>query len=42
MLLMVVFHEIRVESTRELSLNDESKRNIDKVNRENEQKLQLF
>ena len=33
------FDEIRVESTRELSLNDESKRNIDKVNRENEAKI---
>ena len=33
------FDEIRVESARELSLNDESKRNIDKVNRENEAKI---
>jgi CRISPR-associated endonuclease Csn1 len=33
------FDEIRVESTRELSLNDESKKSIDKVNRENEAKI---
>jgi CRISPR-associated endonuclease Csn1 len=33
------FDEIRVESTRELSLNDESKKNIDKSNRENEAKI---
>lgn len=33
------FDEIRVESTRELSLNDESKRNIEKANRENEAKI---
>ena len=33
------FDEIRVESTRELSLNEESKKSIDKVNRENEAKI---
>ena len=33
------FDEIRVESTRELSLNDEAKKNIDKENRENEAKI---
>lgn len=36
------FDEIRVESTRELSLDDESKRNIDKANRENEAKIKAI
>jgi len=33
------FDEIKVESTRELSLNDESKKNIEKANKEFEKKL---
>lgn len=36
------FDEIRVESTRELSLNEESRKNIDKANRENEAKIKAI
>lgn len=36
------FDEIRVESTRELSLNEESKKSIDKANRENESKIKAI
>jgi len=36
------FDEIKVESTRELSLNDEAKKEIEKANRENEAKFQAI
>jgi CRISPR-associated endonuclease Csn1 len=36
------FDEIRVESTRELSLNDEARKNIEKANRENEAKTKAI
>ncbi|RZV12758.1 type II CRISPR RNA-guided endonuclease Cas9 [Aliarcobacter butzleri] len=36
------FDEIRVESTRELSLNEESRKNIEKVNKENEAKIKAI
>ncbi|MCK9336802.1 MAG: type II CRISPR RNA-guided endonuclease Cas9 [Arcobacteraceae bacterium] len=37
-----VFDEIKVESTRELSQNDETRKEIEKVNRDNESKFQAI